>query len=598
MGFAADVAFDSKGHLFALDRKQRRIRVFDSTGNPQRHWIYKKSRVLLDPTSLHLTEKAVWVTDAGRHCVWRFDRKTKRATKWGSIGREEGSFQSPMDVVVAGDQVLVVDSGNRRIQVFDRSGKVIRVTGPTGEGWAFALPRSIATDGGARIYVADSGRNRILVFDLDGSFVTQFGDWGFFPGLLDEPCDLAWLGEHLLVLDRRNHRLQAFDGAGESKWLWGIHERTPHEGEGRLHYPNHFAIDPAQKTLVIAEALEDRLQIFQTAPADADRRYDPIRNTGKGRVHFGRTIALAGQLMVVAEPENHMILVYDIRRDIPVNINKFGERGTGFGLMSRTESVDIDPVNRRIRSLDRITRRVQDFRFTYDPEEQLRQRPNMVQFAKAMAFDTLARRAGSDPTATGDFAAIRTAPDGHTFLLDQNRHRILVYDGKWRFQFGFGSYGDKKGRFNRPTDLALDPSRDRTLVVDSLNRRVQVFDRKGTFRFAFGRKHLKAPFGAAVDQDGHIYVSDQALDQVLVFDAKGKYRHRWGERGDEMGQLWNPAGIAVSEDQRVFVIDYGNHRIQSFRTDGFWLATLGSGRAFTYKHPPPKAKNRSSADRR
>ena len=48
----------------------------------------------------------------------------------------------------------------------------------------------------------------------------------------------------------------------------------------------------------------------------------------------------------------------------------------------------------------------------------------------------------------------------------------------------------------------------------------------------------------------------------------------WGNSGNQLGDFYYPAGIAVSDDS-VFVVDRDLNRIQKFSTDGEFVTTWG-----------------------
>jgi DNA-binding beta-propeller fold protein YncE len=76
------------------------------------------------------------------------------------------------------------------------------------------------------------------------------------------------------------------------------------------------------------------------------------------------------------------------------------------------------------------------------------------------------------------------------------------------------------------------------------------------------------PSDAAVGHDGDLYVLDGVHHRVVVYDAEGKFRFQFGERGSGAGQLLFPLGIAASPDGKVYVADSGNHRFQVFTAEG------------------------------
>ncbi len=76
------------------------------------------------------------------------------------------------------------------------------------------------------------------------------------------------------------------------------------------------------------------------------------------------------------------------------------------------------------------------------------------------------------------------------------------------------------------------------------------------------------PSDAAVGPDGNLYVLDGVNHRVVVYDADGKFRFKFGSRGGDLGQLLFPLGITTAPDGKVYVADSGNHRFQVFSADG------------------------------
>lgn len=78
----------------------------------------------------------------------------------------------------------------------------------------------------------------------------------------------------------------------------------------------------------------------------------------------------------------------------------------------------------------------------------------------------------------------------------------------------------------------------------------------------------------AVGEDGSIYVSDFGNKRIQKFSSTGEYVTHWGNSGKQLGDFYNPTGIAVSDDS-VFVVDRDLNRIQKFSLDGEFITTWG-----------------------
>ena len=583
------VAIDEHGVIYVADRGRALIfRVTD--GEPQ---AWSEAGHLHYPTDIDRSGELLYVADAGLHRVVVFDREGRKHRQWGTHGTGPGMFSAPSGITVTTNRVYVADRGNNRVQVFDLQGQLLHGIGSFGHGEGqFFQPTDVAVDTRGFCYVSDAGNHRIQVFDENGRFLRQWGQWGPFPGFYDQPSSLRMIGDRLHVLDRRNHRVQVTDLEGSVTERWGAHELIPHEGRGRLHYPTYHAVAPDGSFAVLAEPIENRLQIINAVTPDTELEELKTQARQK-RTHFGRYPAIDGNLLTIVEPENHFVFVFDIRPEVPVNINRFGERGNGFGLMNKTLFATPDLKGRQILTADAGSRRLQFFAMDYDPAAKTIYRPFMMAFTRAIDFDRLGRQIRADWPLRPDIA--RWSPDGRLYLLDGRNARIFVFDDQLRLLHQWGGHGQKKGRFMQPADLAFGSGGKKVYVTDPMAGRIVVFNARGRHRKTWDREkvpELRRPFGIAVGQDGTVYVSDSGAHKVFALDRKGRVRHGWGGKGTDMGQLWQPTGLALDDQERLFVIDYGNHRGQIFNTKGEWLVTFGSGRAYTRKSPPRKQPGR------
>jgi len=86
--------------------------------------------------------------------------------------------------------------------------------------------------------------------------------------------------------------------------------------------------------------------------------------------------------------------------------------------------------------------------------------------------------------------------------------------------------------------------------------------------------HFVYPQFIAVGEDGSIYISDFGNKRVQKFSSTGEYMSHWGNSGKQLGNFYNPTGIAVSDDS-VFVVDRDLNRIQKFSLDGEFITAWG-----------------------
>ena len=162
------------------------------------------------------------------------------------------------------------------------------------------------------------------------------------------------------------------------------------------------------------------------------------------------------------------------------------------------------------------------------------------------------------------------SPDGsRLYVTDSKAHKIVVFDlAKAEVTGAFGSRGKGEGEFNFPSALAFGPEGD-LFVVDQMNARVQVLtpegeylDHLGALGVTFG--NFVRPKDVVVDEVGFIYVTDNAFNNLQLFDADFSLLTFVGEGGTQPGRFHGVSGIAVRGD-RFAVVDQLGRRLQIFR---------------------------------
>lgn len=209
---------------------------------------------------------------------------------------------------------------------------------------------------------------------------------------------------------------------------------------------------------------------------------------------------------------------------------------------------------------------------------------------------------------------------------------------EYRYSQTIGFYAQNGRGFNNPVDVAL--GRDGTLYV--LNRAGSDIELRMPYKrvtmctveedylgeFASGgtgEGQLMWPVAIASDAEGHIYISDEALHRISIFDARGRFLTSWGNhrvqvlgpdgafrakfRGeaglsrwaqdyfianpDELAErqkanlepaldvsltgdpreesahieklFWGPTSVKVDGQGRIYIVDSCRHRIQIYR---------------------------------
>lgn len=160
---------------------------------------------------------------------------------------------------------------------------------------------------------------------------------------------------------------------------------------------------------------------------------------------------------------------------------------------------------------------------------------------------------------------IAVSRSGLIIVADVESHCIFVYNSSGELLTKVGKFGTERGQFRRPFGVAVD-SYDNIVVSDRDNHRLQIISPKGEVLSIVGDDRrsagdndrlLKYPTGVAVDKDDNIYVCSDWDAQVLMFDSKGSFLKK--VLSSEVEGLKYPNGIAVGNDGRLVIVDYGQN---------------------------------------
>ena len=71
-----------------------------------------------------------------------------------------------------------------------------------------------------------------------------------------------------------------------------------------------------------------------------------------------------------------------------------------------------------------------------------------------------------------------------------------------------------------------------------------------------------------------VYVVDGGNHRVVVFNSAGKYLFAFGRQGSANGRFKGPVGIGADKAGNIYVADRDNHRIQIFDRNGKYLRSI------------------------
>ena len=180
---------------------------------------------------------------------------------------------------------------------------------------------------------------------------------------------------------------------------------------------------------------------------------------------------------------------------------------------------------------------------------------------------------------------ISVRPDGRVYVINRSpMHRLGIRVGICDLLHGwygeFGSDGKAAGQFTGPAAITHD-SNDRIYVADEELNRITVFNADGEFESKWGELgtepgQINGPSALKVTSDGNLLLVDHLNNRIQKMTLDGQYLSHWGSKGIAEGQFNLPWGIDTDNDENVYVADWRNDRIQRFSEDGTFIDMYGS----------------------
>ena len=150
--------------------------------------------------------------------------------------------------------------------------------------------------------------------------------------------------------------------------------------------------------------------------------------------------------------------------------------------------------------------------------------------------------------------------------------RISVQTLDSEYMYEFGRWGTDPGQTTQPTAIAIDKD-DRVFVTDEFMHSVSIFDREGNFidrwgEFGDGDGQFNRPSGMAIDSEGNIHIVDHLNARVQKLAPDGSFISSFGTFGTGSGEFNFPWGISIDGDDGIWIADWRNDRVQRFTPDG------------------------------
>lgn len=216
--------------------------------------------------------------------------------------------------------IYATDRDLHNVAVYSHNGEFIREFGGPA---FFSSPCGITVHPDGEILVVDRGNDRVQAFDLLGNYKRTIGEKGTKSGEFRSPGSVAVdLVGNIVVSDSINHRIQVFTKNGE--WIRSIGQET---GGPTLDYPVGIAIDPLNGNIIVAENIGSKIRIIE--PDGRTSRTFSEHGSKDGQLSFpsGVTVDAQGKI-IVADQGNNRVQIFSRQGEFLMKIccpspNKF-----------------------------------------------------------------------------------------------------------------------------------------------------------------------------------------------------------------------------------------------------------------------------------
>lgn len=230
--------------------------------------------------------------------------------------------------------------------------------------------------------------------------------------------------------------------------------------------------------------------------------------------------------LIVSDEAKHAVVTMDKDGN---HLQTWGEHGSGPGQLNRPSGMSFDEDGNIVLT-DTMNNRVH--RFTREGEH-----------LQTVGEGDLANPWGVTVDQSGDI-----------YVADWKNDRVVKYGSEGEQLMIIGSSGSEKGQFLRPSSVAVDKHGD-IYVSDWQNDRVQLFNKDGRYIQSFHGN-------ATLSKSGQMYIL--ANQVTLRLRAMGDV--------EKTQRLNAPMTVRVDDEFRLFITDFGNHRIQIYKKEAVELS--------------------------
>jgi DNA-binding beta-propeller fold protein YncE len=173
---------------------------------------------------------------------------------------------------------------------------------------------------------------------------------------------------------------------------------------------------------------------------------------------------------------------------------------------------------------------------------------------------------------------IRMDGAGNVWLVDVKGHIVLKMSPEGRVEMVIGrSPGNDESTdaFNEPTGIAFAKNGDFYVSDGYVNSRVVKFNQDGMHLLHWGSKgtgdgQFNLVHDVTLDSQERVYVADRTNQRIQIFDSSGKFLGKWTGIGAPWGITY------VAKEDAIYMCDGFSNRVVKLSLDGEVLGVLGS----------------------
>ncbi len=532
-----------------------------------------------------------------------------RGTGLGQFGQPYGLAIDPND-----GSIYVADLNNKRVEKFSNTGVALYTVAAPG---AYYAPYVAVNSLGDLFIVQSLGLyshtpNTIYEYDNKGNYLTSFGTTGTSCGTgqfgLIRGVDVD-AHNNLFVDDVQNHCIQVFNTSTTANtFVRSFGNKSQLSSNTR-----DLGIDKANGIVYVSDAANEDVAVFSTAGKFLGTIGTPGTDPGDLAGPRGVTVGTDGTLYV-GDYTNWWVNEYDplssstpgaFIRSIPAT--PIPPPAGGFNNPTAVAVSSFSGTKGDVYVADTFNQRIQEFTNTGTFIRMWGSRLPQLDAPYALDYP---RGVAVDPS------------NGNVWVNDTRSGYVKEYSSTGTFISEFGGQGSEVGQFLYSIGIAIAPN-GHIVIPDSANNRLQVLTQAGaevagfpvTCGSGIGYGGYTGCTGAAVDNNGNIYAAAPGDSVVNVFNAAGHqigtlgatapsggladpwdvaisgttlyvteatgnrvsefniatpagpypYIGSFGKAGTGNGDLNRPLGITIDSTGDIYVVDYGNARVEVFK---------------------------------